>query len=192
MGWSYLCSARRDFDLYVPGGEKSISCILRSFEEVVAQASHFQCVTKAAELVVIGSCDGLGMNDVIHAECNPITQPSHCLPSMYYVHATLHQSFSPPLMALKNFDPEALLQNWDDQKFSPLHNGKTLAQSLREAFGIPRSDTYVYRALAETTLGITQRAIDAKRAHGLHGWYHDDDGNPVCDSVLASSPCTYI
>ena len=57
MGWSYLCSARRDFDLYVPGGEKSISCILRSFEEVVAQASHFQCVTKAAELVVIAAMD---------------------------------------------------------------------------------------------------------------------------------------
>ncbi|KAI8941556.1 hypothetical protein NX059_002771 [Plenodomus lindquistii] len=82
-------------------------------------------------------------------------------------------------MALRNFDPEVFLQNWDEKKYSPLHNGKTLAQSLREAFGIPKSDTYVYRALAETTLDITQRAIDAKRAHGLHGWYHDDEGKPI-------------
>ncbi|KAH9871132.1 hypothetical protein J1614_006706 [Plenodomus biglobosus] len=82
-------------------------------------------------------------------------------------------------MALRNFDPEALLQNWDDKKYSPLHNGKSLAQSLREAFKIPSTDTYVYRALAETTLDITQRAINAKREHGLHGWYHDDEGNPI-------------
>ncbi|KAF2849691.1 hypothetical protein T440DRAFT_508522 [Plenodomus tracheiphilus IPT5] len=82
-------------------------------------------------------------------------------------------------MALRNFDSEALLQNWDDEKYSPLHNGKSFAQSIREAFGIPSSDAYVYRALAETTLDITQRAIDAKRAHGLHGWYHDDEGTPI-------------
>ncbi|KAL6708093.1 hypothetical protein ACN47E_003527 [Coniothyrium glycines] len=82
-------------------------------------------------------------------------------------------------MALKNFDSEAFLQNWSEEKFNPLQSGKPLAQCLREAFGIPRSDAYVYRAQAETTLDMTQRAIGAKRDHGLHGWYHDDEGKPI-------------
>ncbi|KAH7344371.1 hypothetical protein BKA66DRAFT_576963 [Pyrenochaeta sp. MPI-SDFR-AT-0127] len=82
-------------------------------------------------------------------------------------------------MALKNFSPETLLQGWSDEKYSPLHSGKTLAQCIREAFSIPNSDAYVYRAQAETTLDVTQRAIAAKRAHGLHGWYHDEQGKPV-------------
>jgi hypothetical protein len=83
-------------------------------------------------------------------------------------------------MALKNFDPEALLQNWSDEKFSPTHSGKSLAECLREAFNIPASDSYVYRAQGETTLDVTQRAIAGKRQHGLHGWYHDEEGKPVC------------
>lgn len=81
-------------------------------------------------------------------------------------------------MAL-SFSPETLLQDWSDEKYSPLHNGKTFAQCIRDAFDIPNSDTYVYRAQAETTLDIAQRAIAGKRAHGLHGWYHDEEGKPV-------------
>lgn len=87
-------------------------------------------------------------------------------------------------MALKNFDSETFLQNWSEEKFNPDHSGKPLAQCLREAFGIPRSDAYVYRAQAETTLDATQRAIEAKRNHGLHGWYHDDEGKPVSGVFL--------
>jgi hypothetical protein len=82
-------------------------------------------------------------------------------------------------MALKNFDPDALMQNWSDEKLCPTQGGKSLAQCIREAFSIPKSDQYVYRAQAETTLDVTQRAIEAKRSHGLHGWYHDDEGKPV-------------
>ena len=82
-------------------------------------------------------------------------------------------------MALKNFDPDVLLSSWSEEQYSPIHSGKTLAQCIREAFGIPKSDHYIYRAQAETTLDITQRAILAKRAQGLHGWYHDDEGKPV-------------
>lgn len=82
-------------------------------------------------------------------------------------------------MALKNFNPDNFLQNWSDEKLSPTHSGKPLAQCIREAFSIPSSDTYVYRAQAETTLDITQRAIAGKRSYGLHGWYHDEEGKPV-------------
>ncbi|OAL07030.1 hypothetical protein IQ06DRAFT_288825 [Phaeosphaeriaceae sp. SRC1lsM3a] len=82
-------------------------------------------------------------------------------------------------MALKNFNPDSFLQNWSDEKLSPTHSGKPLAQCIREAFGIPSSDTYVYRAQAETTLDITQRAIAGKRSYGLHGWYHDEEGKPI-------------
>ena len=85
-------------------------------------------------------------------------------------------------MALKNFNPDALLQGWSEEKYSPLHSGKTLAQCIREAFNIHSSDNYIYRAQAETTLDITQRAITGKRAHNLHGWYHDDEGKTVSHS----------
>ncbi|KAF1976703.1 hypothetical protein BU23DRAFT_501860 [Bimuria novae-zelandiae CBS 107.79] len=81
-------------------------------------------------------------------------------------------------MALKNFDPDALLKDWADEKYSPLHNGKTFEECIRAAFNIPRNDTYVYRAQGETTLAITQRAIGGKRSHGLHNWYHDEKGDP--------------
>lgn len=90
-------------------------------------------------------------------------------------------------MALKSFNPATFLETFSDEAHSPLHNGKTFAQCVREAFNIPSSDTYIYRAQAETTLDITQRAIGAKRAHGLHGWYHDDQGNPVSQSTLKAN-----
>jgi hypothetical protein len=82
-------------------------------------------------------------------------------------------------MSLKNFDPDKFLDSWSEETYNPLYNGKTFAQCVREAFNIPSSDSYVYRAQAETTLDITQRAIAGKRAYGLHGWYRDDEGKPV-------------
>lgn len=88
-------------------------------------------------------------------------------------------------MALRTFNPDSLLQDWSDEKYSPFYNGKTLARSLRDAFDMSCSDSYVYRAQAETTLDITQRAIVAKRELGLHGWYHDNAGRPV-GSVLTA------
>ncbi|KAH4052436.1 hypothetical protein HBH49_101590 [Parastagonospora nodorum] len=93
-------------------------------------------------------------------------------------------------MALKNFDPDALMQNWSDQKFSPTQSGKPFAQCIREAFSIPKSDAYVYRAQAETTLDITQRANEGKRSAGLHGWYHDDEGLPIEPQYPSSEEVT--
>jgi hypothetical protein len=82
-------------------------------------------------------------------------------------------------MTLKNFDPNAFLQDWSPDKYSPSHNGKPFKECIRDAFGIPSPDTYVYRAQGETTLSITQRAINGKRAHGLHNWYHANDAKCV-------------
>ncbi|KAJ4287799.1 hypothetical protein N0V90_012503 [Kalmusia sp. IMI 367209] len=81
-------------------------------------------------------------------------------------------------MALRNFDPDTLLKDWTDEKYSPAHNGKTLEECIRAAFNIPKNDSYVYRAHGETTLAITQRAIGGKRSHGMHNWYHDESGIP--------------
>ncbi|KAI4649306.1 hypothetical protein J4E93_003622 [Alternaria ventricosa] len=79
-------------------------------------------------------------------------------------------------MALTNFNPDAFFEAWTEEEYSPTHSNKPLAQCIGESFGIPPTDKYIYRAQAETTLHATQRAIEAKRAHGLHGWYHDDEG----------------
>ena len=81
-------------------------------------------------------------------------------------------------MALSNFNPDAFFENWTEEKYSPTCSQKPFSQCIGEAFGIPPTDNYVYRAQAETTLHGTQRAIEAKRAHGLHGWYHHDSGKP--------------
>jgi hypothetical protein len=89
-------------------------------------------------------------------------------------------------MAMRNFDPDALLEKWTDDKYCPTQSEKPFAQCIREAFSIPKSDAYVYRAQAETTLDITQRAIEGKRNYGLHGWYHDDEGKPV-----GNTSCTF-
>jgi hypothetical protein len=90
-------------------------------------------------------------------------------------------------MALKNFNSDKLLENWSEEKYSPTHTGKPFGQCIGEAFGLTPDDKYVYRAQAETTLLVTQRAIDAKRARGMHGWYHDDEDKPVCTPEIRQS-----
>lgn len=85
---------------------------------------------------------------------------------------------------MANFDPDALMSTWTDEKYNPLHNGKTFEECIRDAFNIPKPDNYVYRAQGETTLAITQRAIGGKRAHGMHNWYHDEAGQPVRSQPL--------
>ncbi|KAF9693201.1 hypothetical protein EKO04_008755 [Ascochyta lentis] len=79
-------------------------------------------------------------------------------------------------MALKSFNPETFLDNWSDEKFNPISSGKPLARCIGEAFDIPPTDAYIYRAQGETTLLMTQKVIAAKGANGMHDWYHDDTG----------------
>ena len=81
-------------------------------------------------------------------------------------------------MALRNFDPDAFLQNWSED-FIP-NEEKPFSRCIRSAFRMPEGDTYRYRAQGVTTLDMTQAAIGGKRKNGLHGWYHDENGSPVC------------
>lgn len=96
-------------------------------------------------------------------------------------------------MAARTFDPHALLQDWTDGKYNPEHCGKTFEQCVRVAFNIPKDDNYVYRAQGETTLAMTQKAIGGKRIHGMHNWYHDENGKPVCNRNEKShrEPCDF-
>lgn len=82
-------------------------------------------------------------------------------------------------MALQGFNPDNFLKEWSDKEFNPIQSGKPLARCIGEAFDIPPTDQYVYRAQGETTLHITERAISAKRARGMHDWYHDENGTPI-------------
>lgn len=79
------------------------------------------------------------------------------------------------------FEPDAFMEAWSDEAFVPTSdNGLSFKDCIIKAFNLPPNDDYVYRAQAVTNLDLTQRAINGKRAHGLHGWYHDEEGNSVC------------
>ncbi|KAF2786366.1 hypothetical protein K505DRAFT_330409 [Melanomma pulvis-pyrius CBS 109.77] len=79
-------------------------------------------------------------------------------------------------MALKNFNPDAFLESWSED-FVPSEE-KPFEKCIRAAFNLSEKDAYVYRAQGTTTLDMTQAAINGKRKNGLHGWYHDVDGQP--------------
>ena len=81
-------------------------------------------------------------------------------------------------MSPSSFDPETFLSKWSTDPILP-NEDRTFRDCIIQAFNLPPDDKYVYRAQGETTLDITQKAINGKRAHGLHGWYHDDDRKPV-------------
>lgn len=76
------------------------------------------------------------------------------------------------------FDPDAFISNWSREPIVP-NADRTFRDCIIQAFNLPLDDNYVYRAQGETTLEITEKAIGGKRAHGLHGWYHDEEGKPL-------------
>jgi hypothetical protein len=78
------------------------------------------------------------------------------------------------------FNAATFFASWSDDLHVPSStNNLTFRQCITLAFNLPENDTYVYRAQGETTLAITQKAINGKRAHGLHDWYHDEEGKVV-------------
>jgi hypothetical protein len=80
--------------------------------------------------------------------------------------------------SVEKFNPDAFVRTWASSPFIP--NAKlSFEDCIRKAFLLPEDDSYEYHALGTTTLNITQRAIRAKRAAGLHGWYKDDHGQVV-------------
>lgn len=84
-----------------------------------------------------------------------------------------------------SFDPAAFFSQWDDKLFVPSpENGASFKDCIIKAFNLPSDDSFVYQAHGVTTLELTQKAINGKRAHGLHGWYHDEEGKPVCRLLI--------
>ena len=71
------------------------------------------------------------------------------------------------------------MTNWSPDLVPSHDNGISFRQCIIKAFNLPEDDDYVYRAQGTTTLEITQKAINGKRAHGLHDWYHDENGKVV-------------
>ncbi|KAF2639528.1 hypothetical protein P280DRAFT_39440 [Massarina eburnea CBS 473.64] len=83
-------------------------------------------------------------------------------------------------MALPSFSSTAFLETFSPSSHVPSSsNNKTFESCIKDAFNIPITDTYIYRASGETTLSTTQKAINGKRTHGLHNWYHDSNGKPI-------------
>lgn len=82
------------------------------------------------------------------------------------------QAKGPNCVGSKLFRPAAFLDANTLQKHVDLLNrDHNLWQAICESFGIPPADRYVYAATSTTTLLQTQRAIQAGRSNGLHGWY---------------------
>jgi hypothetical protein len=78
------------------------------------------------------------------------------------------------------FVADDFMQKWSPEDHIPGHENEfDFRNCIIKAFNLPENDEYTYRAQGVTTLSITQKAINGKRAHGLHGWYHDESGKPV-------------
>lgn len=83
-------------------------------------------------------------------------------------------------ISAKQFDPNGFMASWSDKDHVPNHDNEfSLRECIIKAFDLPENDDYIYRAQGVTTLELTQKAINGKRAHGLHAWYHDNNLNPV-------------
>ncbi|KAF2472663.1 uncharacterized protein BDR25DRAFT_283159 [Lindgomyces ingoldianus] len=81
--------------------------------------------------------------------------------------------------ARRPFDPDVFFHNWTLGKYTK--DPGTFRNFISNCFNLSDSDSYEYKALGTTTLGLTQVAIDAKRKNGLHDWYHDENGINVQD-----------
>lgn len=87
------------------------------------------------------------------------------------------------------------------QRFDPLQCGKDkvkqhqIIQLLFQndlfgavclMFGLEKSDSYVYHAVASVQLHQAQRIVNMGGLNGLHDWYFDSSGQPVGAAYL---PC---
>lgn len=78
----------------------------------------------------------------------------------------------PSCVGNSTFDPDQFFTKWAAGEFSPPSTDThDLRTSIIHAFGLPPSDSYVYRAVASVTLHHVQQAISAGAQHGLHAWY---------------------
>ena len=84
-----------------------------------------------------------------------------------------------------SFDPEAFLALWDDTQ-KPGVDGR-LDEWITNSFDIDLNDGYVYHATAAVTLPQVQQAINVGGRNGMHAWYRDEEGKPVCKAKYTLS-----
>lgn len=87
----------------------------------------------------------------------------------------------PDDIVIKKFadNPSSFVERWSTGEHDPNRCSKDFQQCIKAAFNLSDDYDYVYRAQGETTLTIAQKAINGKRANGLHKWYEQDNGEPL-------------
>jgi len=58
-----------------------------------------------------------------------------------------------------------------------------LYEASRALLGLPERDTYTYHATASVKLAEVQHVVRLGGVNGLHGWYRNEDGSPVCQAL---------
>ncbi|KAB8342776.1 hypothetical protein FH972_022374 [Carpinus fangiana] len=97
----------------------------------------------------------------------------------------------------KSWDPKKFILEWEKDSgaiVKPLGDND-LETSIKKAFALKWSDSYVYHATASVTLHQVQIAINAGDKHGMHAWYVDDEGKQAPDieaytAIFASTTST--
>ena len=84
-----------------------------------------------------------------------------------------------------HFDPDELFNQWAKEP-STLPQSDDLRSSIISTFNLSQNDNFVYHAIASVTLAQVQDAISHGGEKGLHAWYRDEEGTPVCESVPSS------
>lgn len=78
----------------------------------------------------------------------------------------------PSCLGSASFDPSGLVSNPSTRsKALALLDQDDFAGAIREYFGIPSKDTYVYHAITSVTLPQVQHVVSLGGANSLHAWY---------------------
>lgn len=93
---------------------------------------------------------------------------------------------APYTQGAEAFDPDAFFAAWGSGIVS-IPRDANFQTFITDAFHLPKTDKYVYRASAEVILPQVQSHINAGSANRLHEWYRNPDG-----SQKAAPPATDI
>ena len=77
------------------------------------------------------------------------------------------------------FNPDELFEQWGNGNLSA-PQGRELQPAVKRLFDLKENDTYVYHAVMGVSLAEVQEALNHGRKSGLHTWYLDEEGQPVC------------
>ncbi|KAK4995369.1 hypothetical protein LTR28_000546 [Elasticomyces elasticus] len=74
-----------------------------------------------------------------------------------------------------SFTPDKFFDNWQNGTLRPPYDGN-FRKFILSSFGLPPSDTYIYKAVAEISLLQAQTYMDFGAQGRLHEWYRDAEG----------------